>query len=143
MVARGKSVSGKQLLEELQKQCHPKKLLVIALVANTLLQLHGRCRLVCKHSAVYSPCCSETWKFDTHQKQRTFTFKIKAVPYCCNQHSSKSATFTLKANQICLQFVLLSSHFHYHLASGKCLQTHPTISDHFSLATSGCQGVTD
>lgn len=37
-------------------------------------------------------------KCDTNRTQKMFSFKIKAVPYCCNQHISKCVAFTLKVN---------------------------------------------
>lgn len=42
----------------------------------------------------------ETKKCHGARKLRMLTFKIKALPYCRNQHVTKGATFTLEVNSI-------------------------------------------
>lgn len=53
--------------------------------------LSNTCNLLSEWHLNYENC-------DIHRKQRMFAFKVKTVPYCYNQHTSKGTSFTLKAN---------------------------------------------
>lgn len=52
---------------------------------------------------VYLEDASETEKTDQAINQKQFAFKVKVLPWHCNQQGSKASTFTLEANSFCFQ----------------------------------------
>lgn len=48
--------------------------------------------------SLFSPTKWNCRKCNTNQKLRTFTFKVKLLPYCYNRSVSRFAAFILKAN---------------------------------------------